>query len=248
MNLKLEPLRTPGLSHMEAGQLITRHLSDLAIIDPALLTNAPFNAYTKALSSQLEVYKQGLAQIQKNEETQKIVLADEVRDKAVSALGTAIKLHAMSDIAEEAEASRSLHILFANYKNLATLNYEAETLAIDKLTTELNSPAYSEKIKLLQMIKYVTRLSEANTTFKTLFSGRMVGDALSESYDMKVLRKDMLNKYSDFAGYVLSMAKATENPLFVTALHLLNTARKYYSDLLARRATPKPEEANPPVD
>jgi len=248
MNLKLEPLRTPGLSHMEAGQLITRHLSDLATIDPALLTDAPFNVYTNALSSRLEVYTQGLAQIKKNEETQKIVLADEVRDKAVSALGTAIKLHAMSDVAEEAEASRSLHILFANYKNLATLNYEAESLAIDKLTIELNSPAYSEKVKLLQMSKYVTRLTDANTTFKTLFSGRMVTTAMTETYDMKILRANMLNKYSDFAEYVLSMAKATENSLFVTALNLLNTARKYYSDLLARRTTPKPEEAQPSVD
>lgn len=248
MNLNLEPLRTPGLSHMEAGQLITRHLSDLATIEPPLLTDAPFNAYTNALGSQLEVYVQGLAQIQKNEETEKIVLADAVRDKAVYAFGTAIKLHSFSDVPEEVEASRSLSILFANYKSLATLNYEAETLAIDKLTGELNSPAYSEKVTLLQMSKYVTRLNVANTAFKTLFSGRMVGDAMTETYDMKVLRKDMLNKYSDFAEYVLSMAKASDYPLFAMALNLLNTARKYYSDLLARRATPKPEEANPPVD
>ncbi|MEI7527017.1 MAG: DUF6261 family protein [Mariniphaga sp.] len=248
MKLKLEPLRTPGLSHMEAGQLINRHLSDLATIDQALLTDVPFNTYINALGSQLEVYMQGLAQVQKNEETEKIVLADSVRDKAVSAFGTAIKLHLLSDIPEEVEASRSLSILFGTYKNLATLNYEAESLGIDKLTGELNSPAYSEKINLLHMSKYVARMSEANATFKTLFSGRMVGNALTESYDMKVLRADLFNKYSDFAEYVLSMAKSTENTLFPTALNLLNTGRKYYSDLLARRATPKPEEAKPSLN
>jgi len=248
MNLKLEPLRTPGLSHMEAGQLIIRHLSDLATIDPPLLADVPFNSYIAILSSKLGIYVQGLAQIQKNEETEKIVLADAVRDKAVYAFGTAIKLHSLSDDPEEVEASRSLGILFGTYKNLATLNYEAESMAIDKLTGELGGPAYTEKINLLLMSKYVTRLNESNTVFKTLFSGRMVGDAMTEAYDMKVLRKEMLNKYSDFTEYVLSMAKSTENPLFATALNLLNTARKYYSDLLARRATPKPEEAKPSVN
>ena len=57
---------------------------------------------------------------------------------------------------------------------LATLNYEAETLGIDKLTGELKSPAYSEKISMLNLKRYVVRMSDSNEAFKTLFSGRMV--------------------------------------------------------------------------
>lgn len=245
MTLKLEPLRTTGLTNMEVGQLIIRHLTDLDTIDPASKTDAPFNAYTNDLGLQMGEYQKGLAQVQKNEETEKIVLADATRDKAASAIGAALKLHAMSDVPEEVEASRSLNILFGAYKNLATLNYEAETLAIDKLTGELNSPAYSEKINMLHMSKYVIRLSEANETFRTLFSGRMVGNAMTESYDMKILRTALLNKYSDFAKYVLAMAKATDNPLFTNALNLLNTARKYYNDMVAKRTAPKAEKAKP---
>jgi hypothetical protein len=244
----LEPLQTSALTNMEAGQLMNRHLSDLGTIDPNLMNDAPYNNYVLKISSKMEPFVKALAQVQKNEETLKIGLADDARDKAVSAIRMAIKLHGASDDPVEVEASRSLGILFGPYKNLEKLNYEAETMGIDKLLSDLTNPVYSEKVNYLQMNRYVVRLTNTNNAFKELFGGRMVTTAATESFDMKAIRKDLQATYNDFTAYVLSMAKATENPLFPTALNLLNTARKYYSDLLARRATPKPEEANPPVD
>jgi len=186
--------------------------------------------------------------VQKNEETEKIRLADANRDKAVSAFGAAIKLNAMSDIPEEVEASRSLSILFSSFKNLPNLNYEAQTLGMDKLITELNSPAYSEKVNFLHIDKYVARMAETNAAFKNLFGGRIVTTAMTESFDMKTIRAETQNLYNDFADYVLAMPKATDNPLFPAALNLLNTARKYYADLLARRTAPKTEEVKPSVN
>jgi hypothetical protein len=228
---------------MEGGQLMNRLFSDFGSIDPALLTDAPFNAYINDLGLQLTEYQKGLAQVQKNADTAKVVLADANRDKAVYAFEAALKLYSLSDIPEEVEASRSLGILFGTFKKLATLNYEAETLGIDKLTGELKTPAYSDKITLLSMDRYVVRMSVTNTEFKTLFGGRIVTTAMTEAYDMKSIRTNLLDKYGDFAKYVLSMAKATDKPLFTTALNLLNTARKYYNDLLTRRTAKKPEPA-----
>lgn len=235
----LEPLTTSALTNMEAGQLFRRHLDDLGTIDVSLLIDAPFNSYVQQIGTQAVVYQNAVAQVRKNEETQKIVEADAARDKAVSAFRLALKLHATADDPEEVEASRSLGILFDTYKNLAKLNYEAESLAIDKLIGELNSPAYSEKIKYLHMNKYVVRLSDTNATFKNLFGGRMVTTAMDETFDMKAIRLELQGTYNDFCDYVLAMAKALNTPLFISALNLLNTARKYYADLLARRITPK---------
>jgi len=245
MKLILEQLRTSALSNMEAGQLARRHLSDLSTIDPGLCTDAPYNNYVQKLTIQADWYERALAQVRKNEETMKILLADENRDKSVGAFNGALKLYAMSDIPEEVEASRSIGILFGTYKNLPTLNYEAETLAIDKFARELRSPAYSEKISLLQMDRYVARMEVSNTEFKNLFSGRMVTTASTEIYDMKAIRAELQDICSDFAEYVLAMAKAVDNPLFPKALNLLNTARKYYADLLARRTAPKAGEEKP---
>lgn len=247
MALKLEPLRLAGLSNMEAGQLIIRHLSDLGTIDPSLLTDAPFNSYLQTLSNHSVLFQKGLAQVRKNEETQKIDLADAERDKSTVAFGRALKLYAASDDSEEVEASRVLSILLSNFKNLESLSYEAETIAIDKLVSELRNPIYSPKVSLLQMDRYVTRLENTNNNFKEFFGGRMVTTATTESYDMKVIRAEMLTKYGDFTTYVLAMGKALEAPLFIQTLNLLNTARKYYSDLLARRTTPKTEKKETPT-
>ena len=90
------------------------------------------------------------------------------------------------------------------------------------------------------MSKYVTRLNETNNAFRTLFSGRMVDTAMSESFDMKTIRKELMETYTDFAEYVFAMAKATDKQLFSTALNLLNVARKYYADQMISKAAPKP--------
>ena len=66
----------------------------------------------------------------------------------------------------------------------------------------------------------------------------MVTKALTETFDMKLLRTELLKKYSDFAEYVLSMAKVTNSPLFITTLNLFNAARKYYNDQMAQPAKP----------
>ena len=245
MNLILEPLTFSALTNMEAGQLMIRHQSDLSTIEASLLTDVPYNNYMEQISIKTEMYFAALAQVQKNEETEKILLADKARDKALSSVNLALKLHASADDTVEVEASRSLKILFGTFKNIAKLNYEAESLAIDKLVNELNSAAYSEKIATLHMNKYVSRLSETNDIFKNLFGGRMVDTAMTESYDMKTIRKELQVIYKDFVNYVFAMAKATESQLFTTALNLLNAARKYYNDQMLSKTAPKPET---PVD
>src|SRR5665647_645249 len=246
MKQSLEPLRVSMLTNMEGGQLMKRHLNDLRTLDPALLTDVPFTTYVQDLTGYAEKYEKALAQVRKNEETEKIMLADNVRDRALDAFGKALKLYAVSDDEAEVEASRGLRILLDSYKNLASSNYEAETIGIDKLVSELAGPNYSPKVSLLKMERYVTRISNANEAFKTLFGGRMMTVATTETYDLKSIRSEMANRYGEFCDYVLAMAKALNTPLFVTTLNLLNTARKYYADLLARRTATK-TAATPPA-
>ncbi|HZK97565.1 MAG TPA: DUF6261 family protein [Prolixibacteraceae bacterium] len=240
MSLKLEPLNASVLTNMEFGQLMNRHNEDLATIAPAMLTDAPYNNYVRQITTKSATYQKGLAQVQKNEETDKIALLDGVRDKSVNAFSRALKLYDLSDEPKEVEASKALGILLRTFKDLAILNYEAESIGIDKLVSELESDKYASHVALLNIGRYVTRMKVSNENFKTLFGNRMVTGAMTESYDLKVIRKEMLKLYSDFTLYVLAMAKTEDAPpLFITALTLLNTARKYYADLLARRVAVK---------
>lgn len=242
MKKNLEPLSPSVLTNMEFGQLINRHESDLSTIDPTLITDEPYKNYLIEIHAQKEIYQNALAQVRKNEETERILIADKERDQAVSAFNLALKLHASSDNGEEVEVARILRILFGNYKNLAKLNFESESLAIDKLTGELQSPAYSVKIDMLHMTKYVTRLVDTNANFKTLFGSRMVGNAMTETYNMKTIRTNLQEIYGEFCFYVTAMANALDTPLFNISLDLINTARKYYADQLARHIAAKTDE------
>jgi hypothetical protein len=246
MNYELEDLTSSRLPVMEAGQLTIRCITDLGTIDESLKTDVPYNNYTEKLSIKSELYFGALAQVRKREETELIFNADNRRDKTIGSFGMAIRLHLAAADPEEAEVARGLNILFNTYKNIAKLPYEAESLAIDKFVAELNKPVYSEKIAILHMQKYVNNMAEANEAFKNLFSQRLQGVASTEVFDIKSIRAEMLTVYNDFCEYVLAMAKATELPLFVNSLNLINTARKYYADLMARRqGTTEGEE--PPV-
>ena len=235
MKYILESLRVSSLSNLEAGQLMRSLVDELDTIDPNIRTDEFYNNYVQEIIAQTHLYERALTPVRKNVETEKIIKADAIRDKGLSAFGIGLNLYAMSDDPAEVEASRVLSILFDTIKNLNKLNYSAESLIIDRLVSEYNSPAYSEKITFLQMNRYVTRLANANEDFKTLFGERMVTTALTEHFNMKAIRTELQNKYSDFVNYVLTMAKALNTPLFIDSLKLLNTERKYYSDMLARR-------------
>lgn len=71
------------------------------------------------------------------------------------------------------------------------------------------------------------------------------GIALTETYDLKSIRMEMFRRYSEFCDYVLAMAKVLDMLLFVTMLNLLNTARNYYADMLAKRPAVKADETTP---
>ncbi len=236
MAIKLEALRIYDLTNMEAGQLMNRHNNDLATIALAMLTDAPYNHYVRQITTKYTIYLRALAQTQKNDETEKIASSDTVRDTAIKAFSMALKPYAFSDDPEEVTASKSLKNLFKKFKNIDALSFEAETIGIDKLLNELESEKYTGSVALLNLGRYVTRMKVSNENFKILFGGRMVTESMTETFNMKVIRKEMLNLYSDFTAYVLAMAKTDDAPpLFNTALTLLNTARKYYADILARK-------------
>jgi hypothetical protein len=242
MEFTLETLDTSRLTHLEAGQLLRRHLADLSTIDRELATDAPYNQYVADLEDRVTGYEQGVARIQKNKDTENVKLADVGRDKAISALGRSVRVFEVSDVAEEVEAARVLNIVLGNLRNLSALNYEAETLAIDKLTGDLESEEYAGRVALLNIGRYVERLKAANQNFKTIFGSRIQGQAMEEVFDMKMFRTETFKKYNQFCSYVLAMANATQAPLFVTAVNLLNAGRKYYADLLARRTAGEADE------
>jgi hypothetical protein len=235
MMYQLESLKVSVLTQMEAGALIKRHLDDLATLPSGAITDVPLTNYLTALSGKSALYEKALVQIRGNEETTKIEEADAVRDAAIGALNKAVELGSVSDVTGEAEAARVLGMVLKSYKGLAGLNYEAESNGIDNLVADFESAAYAQHVKTLNLDRYVVRLKESNATFKTLFGSRMVSTANKEYYDTKALRIDLFNTYKEFTLYLVAMANARQTDEFTRSLTLINTARKYYADMLAKR-------------
>lgn len=244
MDKKLEPLRISDLTNLEVGQLMNRHLAEIGKLSPSQkaagdgvqFTDGPLNAYLGRLTSAQSVYKLALVQVQKNDETEKIELADKGRDKAVSAFNSAIKTSLLSEITKEVDAAKSLNTLLKSFKKLRHLNFEAESIAIDQLVDELKKENYLPKVELLNLGQFVIRMKAANDSFKTLYESRTEGEVLTVSYNAKSLRKALMKEYKYFADYVVSMARAHDSDEFNSILLWLNNTRKEYADLLARRA------------
>lgn len=234
MKYELELLQVSRLSNLEAGQLIQRHVDDFSALLPAP-TDAPLVAYVGTLETKNKAYGESLSLVRKDEYTTKVTGADAARDLAISNLGKALDLHETSDLPAEAEAAAGLQLVFRSYKNLAAWNYEAETRGIDAMLDDLASTANASRVTSLGIQRYVDKLSSTNVAFKTIFATRSSTQATTPGHDAKQLRADLFATYKELANYLVAMANALGTGEFTTPLALVNTQRKYYADVLARR-------------
>lgn len=241
--MELHKLSVARLTHLEAGQLIKSSIKDLetAGINPA--TDSHINSYVNQMITDSALLDKGLLQIKKNQETEEIARLDGLRDLSLSAFNRQLKVYELSINPAFVAAYKAITIVVRNYKNLATLNYEAESNGIDNLIADLNSPAYAPHITTLNMGAFLGSIAAANDDFKVLFSKRTTDISFTEVFDMKEIRKTAFANYTNYTQYVLSLARVnTGDDYYNNILNIINQTRKYYSDLLAKR-----EGGNKPV-
>ncbi len=235
MAKELQALNISRLTNLEAGQLIKSNLKDIGSIAAGEITDVALKNSIISLGNKEADYDKALVQVQKNDETAKLVKADEKRDLSIAAFNAAIHLGTLSDVPAEVLAATSLHTLLKTYINLPKLNYEAESNGMDNLGKDLVNVKYAPYVALLVIGKYVTRMQTDNDALKTLYSGRTVGIANTEVFNAKELRKDLQSIYGKFTTYVLSMAENIDTAQYNDVLAIINAGRKQYADLLAIR-------------
>ena len=235
MAKELEALNIGHLTNLEAGQLVKSNLKDMGSITAGEIVDTVVKNFIISLGNKEVDYDKGLVQVQKNDETDKLIVADNKRDRSIGALNAAIHLGSYSDVETEVLAATSLHTLVSTYTNLQHLNYEAETNGIDNLEIDLANTKYAPFVTLLGIGKYVLRLKTDNEAFKTLYSGRTVGIANTVVYSMKTLRKDLFLVYGNFTSYILTMSENVNTPQYNDVLAVVNAGRKQYADMLAIR-------------
>lgn len=232
---KLQTVNLGRLTNLEFGQHVKSVKEGITTLN--VVTDTGFTDYLTQLETSIENYDKALIQVRKSDETEKIAKADEARDTAISALIRYVKVYELSENEEEVLAFKSINTLLKSYKNLQEWNFEEESNGIDNLVTDLNNAKYLPSVTLLHLNSYVTRVATRNDEFKALFAGRTMHEASKEVFDVKKLRSDVKTLYTDMVTYVFAMAKSKDTDEFNQALNVLNTVRKYYADLLARRNT-----------
>jgi Family of unknown function (DUF6261) len=245
---ELHSLSLTRLTHLEFGQHVKSITRGIGLLDTA--TDADLKNYLLQLDLAVADFDKGLLQVQKSDETAKIVTADYNRDIAISTLFRYLSVFEWSEIEAEVEAHDSLQTLMKGYKGIQSWNFEEESNGVDKLIADLNNAKYLPSVTVLKMGDFVTRVAKHNEAFKTVFAGRTQEVVFKEVFDMKKLRASTKTIYEDMAGYIFSMAKTKNTDEFNKSLDVVNTVRKYYSDLLAKRksaTTTTPLVAIPPM-
>ena len=220
--LKLNKLDYVRLHNAEFGQFIARFFEDLDKSGKTLSHDADLSQLAQDLKNQLPEYEKALEKIKD-------------RDNALQALKTSIKAYRTSKEEPETKAYNTLKIVFDQYKGVEGDSFEKETNRINTLVATLQSPEYMDDITVLAINKFVDRLKKANIDFNDLFSHRSVQNAQKGSYDVKELRKVMIDKYKKLADYVLALAEVKQDPFYRELLEIINNSRKYYADMLAKR-------------
>lgn len=139
---------------------------------------------------------------------------------------------------------KAVAIVVKKHKNLATLNYEAESNEIDNFVADFISPTYAPHIATLNMGAFVDSIATTNDDFKVLFSKSSTDISYKEVFNINQIRKAAFVNYTNYTQYELSLSRVnTSNDYYKNILSIVNQIRKYYFDLLSKRegeTTPPP--------
>ena len=234
-HMELHKLITSQLQYVESGQFIVRLMTDFSNSRLDANQDPEFNALFESLKVQTPVYSKALMQIQARAESEELLRLDDIRDKKVATLRSAVNVFRYADEVAEKQAHALVMTVQRKYKDVEKMNFEAESFALSNYIEELRGPNFIGATQALGLTPHITALENANNEFKTLFSTRSTAITNTEVYDTKALRKEILGTYKDLAEYVFVMAKRKKTPFFIETLNILNTSRSYYSDIIARR-------------
>ena len=248
----LTSLSLTRLSVLEFGQFIkttVMHIRKLFGQNP--LPDAVVTNYLDSLDQMSITFDKAIMRVSKSDQTAKILECDVRRDHAVTTAQRFLSGFEYTDDEAEHEAYVRLTIVFDAFTGIQKWNFPAETSGIDSLITKLLDEKHLPYLELLGIKKYINRLQVENNNFKTVFNARIQETVAEEEFDVAAMRKEMKSVYDNFANYVLNLSIAKVAASFDDMLNVLNTVRKYYSDLLARRKPSKTDETPaqiPPMD
>ena len=231
--MKLYSFSPTNLTYLDSGEFIVRYLTDVTNQGIDLEVDPDFKAFHNSLKAQSPIYNQALAQIKAKAESHELLLLDHARDKKITTLRTAFNVAKNSDDGTIIEAYGKIKVIFNKYKGVEKANYPAESLAVTNLITELRTSTNFPFADLLGLKPYIDNLETHNNKFVDKFNARSTDVISTETYDTKLLRKNILATYKDLAEYAAVMSKVKNNEYYNTLVTTINYSRQYFATIAA---------------
>jgi hypothetical protein len=195
--MKLYPITVKKMHLLEAGQFIIRTTTDITNLGLNLAQDADIAQLHASLVSQSPTFELAIMQVRSQAETSELAALDSIRDKKFTTLKRAFSVFENTDDSTEKTAYNLVKLLLNNYKDIDVLNYEAESLAIDRMILDLNNATYTTAVQTLSLQSHISNLETANNNFKTKFSARSSNTINTVVYDSKLLRKNIFETYKE---------------------------------------------------
>lgn len=241
----IKNLNPTRLTDSEFNQHIKNICNNIIQLGEDFITDENLINFINDLNHKLEIYETSALQLTKSTEAVKILNIEEERENSVTSALRLLNVFELSDNPQEQQAWSALHTIFEKFKQTKISNFEEETTAFDTLVNELNSPKWEPQVTILRMEPYIMGIQIANSIFKSIYAERTQEIATKEIYDLKTLRHQISSIYEDMAQYVCILSRIHNTEEYNKPLHLINTIREYYADLLSKRSITPIEISEP---
>lgn len=224
----------PFLTNLDFYQFVSAQASRIKALGDATLTDEDLRRMVILLISFCETFNKAILKVQKSSLTDQILDADRKRDISIAAFKQGVRSASYSEDATTSKGAVGISILLDRYGDIASMNHEKESGALDKLIAELGSAEYGAMVVSASVDTQLQRLKRHNEEFKQLFEQRRDSQLAKEATDTRQMRAELNEQYQLLCDYVLVKAKINSDQQYALALDIVNLIRNEYNAKVAR--------------
>lgn len=243
---EINPLRLHHLRNDEHYQFHSQSIDLINEIGAAKLhIEALLAAYADAHKTEGDI----LRVIRGSEKTATIESADAERDAVISGLFQNIRSNLNSFDAAKKQAAEKLLPILNTYKDVNTLNYNAQSAAVTSFVNDLEADGVKDAVSALGIADWIQAIAGKNNAFNDQWGSRADDAALKASYSrMKDTRPIVDKAYSDITRYVNAWVVVNQPlpPEFTDYISRQNARVEEYKLLLNKRKAKSGDEPAPP--
>lgn len=233
------------LTTSQFGQHIKNISNNIIQLGEDFISDENVINYIYGLNQKLNTYETALQQFKSSKETLRILDSDKERENSITSVSLLLNVYELSDNPKELEACAIISSVIKKFAESKNWSFDEETKNYDWLIEELTSIKLQSYTSIIKMEPFIMEIQITNSIFKTFYSERSADISTTEIYDVKTLRNEINEINEDMVQYLYIMSKAVNTEEYRKPLHLINTIREYYAELVVKGNNSQPEISEP---